>query len=243
MRTATLLLTLTLAASAFGGEVFIPVAYRGNGANGSVWRTAMTVTNLSGGELLPVRTTITLHRENADPLSISMPLAQHEVISIPDALHDWFSLDDASGIVRVTWDEPDARIAANARIYNIAGSGGEYGQGVPAVRVDRLFSEVYLPGLTGVDGNRTNVGVSNPHDQPALVWIELIDTSGLSRGAFTTAIPARSYRQFNDIFAHFQAGPLNAAMVRVSGSNETIYAYASIVRNDSGDATYVTPVD
>jgi hypothetical protein len=237
MRTAALLLTLTLAASAFGGEVFIPVAYRGNGANGSVWRTAISVANVSSATPLPVRTTITLHRENAEPLSISMPLAQHEVISIPDALHDWFSLDDAAGIVRVTWDEPDARIGANARIYNIAGSAGEYGQGVPAV------SDVYLPGLTGVDGNRTNVGVSNPHDQPAMIWIEMFDTSGLSRGAFATAIPARSYRQFNDIFAHFQAGPLNAAMVRVTGIDRTIYAYASIVRNDSGDATYVTPAD
>jgi hypothetical protein len=232
---------MTLAASALGGEIFIPVAYRGNGASGSVWRTAISVTNLSQHTPLPVQATITLHRQNAEPLSVSMPLSQYEVISIPDALHDWFSLEEGSGIVRVTWDDPDARIGANARIYNIAGSEGEYGQGVPAVRPDRLVSTVVLPGLSGIDGNRTNVGVSNPHDQDAMVWIELIDTSGLSRGAFATSIPPRSYRQFNDIFAHFQAGPLNAAMVRVSGSNSTIYAYASIVRNDSGDATYITP--
>jgi hypothetical protein len=242
MKTAAFVLTLSLASSAFGGEIFIPATYRGNGANGTVWRTEISVTNISSHPL-PVTTTITLHRDNAEPLSVTMPLSQREVISIPDALHDWFGLDEAAGIVRVTWDDPNARIGANARIYNINGSGGEYGQGVPSVRLDRMVSDVYLPGLSGINGNRTNVGVSNPHNQHALVWIELIDTSGLSRGAFATAIAPRSYRQFNDIFSHFQAGPLNAAMVRVSGVDHTIYAYASIVRNDTGDATYIAPAE
>jgi len=84
----------------------------------------------------------------------------------------------------------------------------------------------------------TNVGVSNPSELTTLIWIELFDTSGLSRGAFATTVGPRSYRQFNDIFSHFQAGPLNAAIVRVS-SDAPVYAYASIVRNDTGDATFV----
>jgi hypothetical protein len=243
MRTAVFALTLTLASSAFGGEIFIPATYRGNGANGSVWRTAISVTNISTSPAFPVQTTIALHRENGEPLSVTMPLSQFEVISVDDALHGWFGLEEAAGIVRVTWDDANARISANARIYNIGGSGGEYGQGVPAVRLDRLVSDVFLPGLSGINGNRTNVGVSNPHNQDAMIWIEMIDTSGLSRGAFATSVPARSYRQFNDIFSHFQAGPLNAAMVRVSGINHTIYAYASIVRSDTGDATYIAPAE
>jgi hypothetical protein len=243
MRIAAFLLTVTLASTAFGGEIFIPATFRGNGANGSVWRTEISVTNISVDPAFPVRTTITLHRDGADPLSVAMPLSQHEVISVPDALHDWFGLEDASGIVRITWDDANARIGANARIYNIAGSGGEYGQGVPAVRPDRLLSDVFLPGLTGINGNRTNIGVSNPHDTSVMFWVELFDTSGLSRGSFATSVPPRSYRQFNDIFSHFQAGPLNAAMVRITAINNTLYAYASIVRNDSGDATFVTPAE
>jgi hypothetical protein len=243
MRTAAFVLTMTLASTAFAGEIFIPATFRGNGANGSVWRTEISVTNISNDPAFPVQTTITLHRDGAEPLSVAMPLSQHEVISVPDALHDWFGLDDASGIVRITWDDANARIGANARIYNIAGSGGEYGQGVPAVRPDRLRSDVFLPGLTGINGNRTNIGVSNPHDQHVMFWVELIDTSGLSRGSFATSVPPRSYRQFNDIFSHFQAGPLNAAMVRITAINNTLYAYASIVRNDSGDATFVTPAE
>lgn len=144
------------------------------------------------------------------------------------------------GIVRVTWDEPNARITARARIYNIGGA-GEFGQGVPGVRPESLVSDVFLPGLSGVNGNRTNVGVSNPSSQPVLFWISLYDTSGAPRGAFATYVGPRSFRQFNDIFSHFQSAPLDAAMVRVTGTDGVIYAYASIVRNDTGDATFVTP--
>jgi hypothetical protein len=241
MRIAAIALTLTLASSAFAGEIFIPATFRGDGANGTVWRTEISVANISRETALPVQTTITLHRDNGATLSVTMPLSQHEVISIPDALHDWFSVDAGAGIVRVTWDDPKGRISANARIYNVGSSAGEYGQGVPAVRPDRLESEVFLAGLTGINGNRTNIGVSNPHAAATLIWIELIDTSGLSRGAFATSVAPRSFRQFNDIFSHFQAGPLNAAMVRVIGVDQTIYAYASVVRNDTGDATWIGP--
>jgi hypothetical protein len=242
MRTASLLLTLFLGSAAMAGEIFIPVAYRGAGANGSVWRTEISVSNISTSvHALPIRTTITLHRENFEPVSIEMPLSPMEVLTIPDALHDWFSVEDGGGIVRVTWDETDARITARGRIYNLGSEAGQFGQGVPGVRVDNLVSDQFLVGLTGVDGNRTNVGVSNPHNQHALFWITLYDTSGLARGAFATSVPPRSFRQFNDIFSHFQAGPLNAAMIRVTGTDATLYAYASIVRNDTGDATFVTP--
>ena len=92
-----------------------------------------------------------------------------------------------------------------------------------------------------MNGNRTNVGVSNPFDRHVLFWITLYDTSGESRGAFATSVAPRSFRQFNDIFSYFQAGPLHAAMIRISSSESAIYGYASIVRNDTGDATFVTP--
>lgn len=241
MRIASLLLTLFLTSTAIAGEVFIPVAFRGTGANGTVWRTEISVSNITTNpQILPVQTTITLHRENLEPVSITMPLSQMEVLSIPDALWAWFGVENGGGIVRVTWENAEARITARARIYN-AGGEGEYGQGVPGVRPETLLSDHFLTGLSGVNGNRTNVGVSNPFDRHTMFWITLYDTSGLSRGSFATSVPPRSFRQFNDIFSHFQAGPLDAAMVRITGTDGTLYAYASVVRNDTGDATFVTP--
>lgn len=232
-------LLVLFASSAAAGEVLIPAVYRGAGANDTLWRTEIVVSNVTRDpQIAPVQTTITFHGDNGQTHQVSMPLSQMEVIAVPDAVREWFDVESGGGIVRVTWEGSAARIFARARIYNV-GEHGEYGQNVPGIETSRLVSEHFLPGLTGVGGNRTNIGVSNPTETATLVWIELIDTSGGSRGAFATAVPARSYIQLNDIFRYFSAGPLNAAMVRVNAANSVVYAYASIVRNDTGDATFI----
>jgi hypothetical protein len=240
MKKALILSLLFLfAAPVFAGEVLIPAVFRGPGANNTSWRTEIVVSNItSDPQLEPVETTITFHGSDDSTHSVTMPLSRMEVIAVPDAVREWFDVENGGGIVRVTWDGSAARIVARARIYNL-GEHGQYGQNVPGIETSKLLSENYLPGLTGVDGNRTNVGISNPTTTTALVWVELIDTSGLSRGAFTTVVKPRSYIQINDIFDSFQAGPLSAAMVRISSSNTIVYSYASIVRNDTGDASFV----
>jgi hypothetical protein len=239
MKRSALLLSLLLTSTAFAGEVLIPAVYRGAGANNTLWRTEIVVSNVSSNLTAPTWTTITYHGDNGQTKEVRMPLSPKEVIAVPDATRAWFDVENGGGIVRVTWDDaPNVRVIARARIYN-AGEHGEYGQSVPGVDTSRLVTEHFLPGLSGVDGNRTNVGVSNPSTSATIVWFELIDTSGESRGAFATSVGPRSYLQLNDVFSHFQAGPLNAAMVRVVASNTPVYAYASIVRNDTGDATFV----
>ena len=241
MRTAALAFTLLLASAASAGEVFIPAVYRGPGAGQSVWRTEITVANITTSPVIEVvDVTVTLHRPDGTTSSFSTPFAPQETLTIPDALAQWFDVVEGGGLVRVSWDSEVARITARARIYNVT-ENGEYGQGVPGVAVDRLVSDYFLTGLSGVDGNRTNIGISNPHEQNVMFWITLYDTSGLARGAFASVVPPRSYRQFDDIFSHFQAGPLNAATIRVTGADGTIYPWASIVRNDTGDPTFVTP--
>ena len=236
---ALLSLLFLVSSSALAGEVFIPAVYRGAGANGTSWRTEIVVSNISPMMTAPVRATITLHRDNGENVALSMPLTPREVVAVPDAVYDWFSVENGGGIVRVTWDDqPNVRIVARARVYNV-GPAGQYGQAVPGVDPARMVTSHYLIGLSGVNGNRTNIGVSNPFPTEALIFISLYDTAGSERGGFATSIPPRSFRQFNDIFSHFQTGPLDAAMVHVSGVNLPVFAYASIVRNDTGDATFV----
>ena len=240
-RIVTLLLSFLCALPALAGEVLIPAVFRGPGAFGSVWRTEIVLSNVSATSSFPVRSTVTFHPTGGGaPSSIEILTVPMETYAIHDAVFQWFSVAEGNGIVRVTWDDPNARITTRARIYNVS-SGGEFGQEVPGLPLDALQFDNYLPGVSGTDGNRTNIGVSNPHDTEVGFWVELFDTSGLSRGAFRTAVPPHSYRPFNDIFSHFQAGPLNAAMVRVLAIDKPVYAYASIVRADTGDATFVTP--
>jgi hypothetical protein len=239
MKRILLVISLLLSSSAFGAELLIPAVFRGPGAYDTLWRTEIVLSNVTSDPRIgAVPVTLTYHGNDGATAQVKITLSPMEVYDLTDALPAWFNVENGGGILRVTWDNDQARVLARARVYN-AGEHGEYGQSIPGVRTMYLVSEHFLPGLSGVDGNRTNVGVSNPNAVDELVWIELLDTSGTSRGAFATVIPARSYRQFNDIFSHFQAGPLNAAMVRVNSTQQVVYAYASIVRADTGDATFV----
>jgi len=240
MRAAVLLLSLLLTSSAVAGEVVIPAVYRGNGANGSVWRSEIAVANLTPSPAFPTRADATLYRDGLEPISIPLLLDQHENLLVDDVVWNWFGVEGGGGLVRITWEGETTRISARARIYNVTAT-GQFGQEAPALPLSELKLDNYLVGVSGMNGNRTNVGVSNPHDAPVKIWIELFDTSGLSRGAFATIIPARGWRQFNDIFEAFQAGPLHPAVVRVLAIEAPVYAYASVVRADTGDATFIIP--
>jgi hypothetical protein len=240
-RISLLLLPFVCSLPAFAGEILIPAVFRGPGAFGSDWRTEIVVSDLSPSNTFPFHTTISFHPTGiSTPMTVDLLISQRETYAIHDALMEWFGVIQGNGIVRVTWDDPNGRITARGRIYNVS-TGGEFGQEVPGLPLESLQFHNYLPGVSGVDGNRTNIGVSNPHDTDVGFWVELFDTSGLSRGSFRTTVEAHSYKPFNDIFSHFQAGPLNAAMVHVLAIEKPLYPYASVVRADTGDATFITP--
>jgi hypothetical protein len=239
-RISTLLLTLACSLPALAGEILIPAVYRGPGASGSVWRTEIIVADVSTTPNFPVGATVTFYPTGGTPMEVELPLEWKQTYTIHDAMQEWFGVVEGGGIVRVTWDEPAVRITARARIYNVTAN-GEFGQGVPGLPLADLQLDNFLPGVSGTGVNRTNIGVSNPHDEVVQFWIELFDASGDTRGSFSNLIQPRSFRQFNDIFSFFQTGPLDGAMVRVLAINKPLYAYASIVRSDSGDPTFVIP--
>jgi hypothetical protein len=241
MKRILLFAIVLLCPLARAGEVVIPAVFRGPGAVDTVWRTELVVSNIStdpAAFVVPI--SVNYHGSDGTLRQIRLSLTGMEVYAIEDVVRDWFDVEYGGGLVRITWDDStsNARIIARARIYN-DGAYGEYGQSVPGIESSKLLTDQFLPGLTGIDGNRTNVGIANPSLNSALVWVELIDTAGNSRGSFSTVVEPRSYRQFNDIFSGFQAGPLQAAMVRIKSPDVAVYAYASIVRNDTGDATFV----
>jgi hypothetical protein len=220
-------------------DIFIPVVARTAGANGSQWRTDLTVTNVSRA---PQAVTVFIKfiptGTNQEHWS-SEVLDPRQTLVLDDFIRNRFGLQNAVGTVRITSPSKGARLTANARIYNRGSVYGEFGQGVPALPVDGLTGEHYLTGLTALGGNRTNIGISNPWELEVQIWISLYDEYGDLRGAFATALGPRDLLQLNDVFAHFSTGPLEGATVHIT-SDSAVATYASIVRNDSGDARFIT---
>ncbi|MEK6371742.1 MAG: hypothetical protein AABO58_03515 [Acidobacteriota bacterium] len=235
-----LLLPLASAAQATdfaGNNVLIPIVGRTPGLLGTEWRTDLVVTNVSRNK--PASTFIVLSTPDREDEVLQVDVGPLGTLHFKDVLQTLFRRATAAGTIRVASSSPEALISARARVYNVGGAHGEYGQIVQGMPVTSLALEAYLPGLSGVNGNRTNVGIANPGNSDAAVFISIYEQNGEGRGGFSTVIPARSVRQMNDIFGFFQTGPLDAATIRITSSHG-VYPYASIVRSDSGDADFVT---
>jgi hypothetical protein len=130
----------------------------------------------------------------------------------------------------------------SSRIYNVGSALGEFGQDVPGIPVEQLVQRSIVAGLTSADGNRTNIGISNPHASVVPVSVSWYDGDGEFHGAVQTIdIPARGVLQINDIFdwtGQPRDVPLSV-VIRSSEPTAPLYLWGSIVRNDSGDATFV----
>ncbi|HEX7705367.1 MAG TPA: hypothetical protein VF701_02815 [Thermoanaerobaculia bacterium] len=225
-----ILLAPIASASDFAGHnLLVPVAGRTPGGHGSMWKTDIYVTNAD-------------RRSVAPPVDVTV-LAGGQIhqLSLP-ALATFvfrdFTHPNGIGAVRIASDSPNARLTARARVYNVGSAQGEYGQTIPALPVTKLTKETYVPGLSGVNGSRTNAGVSNPGSSPVEVFVSLFDRDGEFRGGFSSVVQPRSTWVLNDFFSHFQSGPLEDATLQVT-STAGVYAYASVVRNDSGDADFI----
>jgi hypothetical protein len=217
-------------------DILIPVASRTAGAHGSVWQTDLAVANVSRDVTADVVLTFT---SDGVEKVVSLTLESRQSRIFVDVVGTTFALADSIGSIRVTSATPEARLTAHARIYNTANEVGEFGQTVPGVAVEALTSEHWMTGLSGIGGNRTNIGLANPWDAENVVHVGLFDGEGQRRGSLYMAVGPRQVMQINDVFSRFPGvGLLSEATISVA-SAFSMYAYASVVRNDSGDAHFI----
>lgn len=219
-------------------DVIVPVVSRVPGALGTRWYTDLVVTNLTRDTSGPLPIVITYYADGGSLTSVQQ-IQPRQSLVFNDVLETLFDLEQSAGFIRITSTVPAARISARARVFNRGSSQGEYGQAVTGVPTDALTREHYIPGLSGVAGNRSNVGITNPWNIDVPVSIELFESNGQSRGSFTTTIGPRRLVQYNEIFGNsFGVAPTEGAMIRVNASFP-IFAYGSVVRSDTGDSTFI----
>jgi hypothetical protein len=245
MKTIAFLLLLAVATNASavdfsGTEVFIPVISRVPGANGTQWQTDLVI---SSRATIGLVTTVAMKYTPAGtttPLLSTLVLQPRETVTINDALAEHFGFEQSFGTLSLLSTTPSVPIAAHARVYNVGNPAGQFGQMVQGIATDKLGSRLWLHGLSGIGGNRTNIGVANPNDVPAAVSLSWFDKNGEQRGAVQgLQVPPSGIYLINDVFAAFGVEYDEGFSVRVF-ADRPVYAYASVVRNDTGDAYTIT---
>lgn len=231
----SLLTTVTAHAANFSGrEIFIPIVGRTPGANGTQWRSDVILTNRS--EDFATTVSIIYDPVGGEPYFQTVQMDPLATYHLTDFVGTHISLTNSFGTVLLYSQNESAPVSAHARVYNVGNSAGEFGQVVQAMPVTTLPKTAWLHGLIGFRGFRTNVGVANPNPTPTFFSIAWFDKHGESHGSMGmfTIEPYGLYL-FNDIFDALGVVPDEGMSVRIRASDR-VYAYASVIRNDTGDA-------
>jgi len=236
------LIGLLLIASAYDAQalrlgsetVILPIVGRFSGANGTQWRTDVFLSN----PFTPtVTVTLRYYPAGGTVQTRTFDLPPFSTLNLPDVVLNNFGFVSSAGPLEVSAGAFTTE--ARARIYNAGNPAGEFGQSVPGVGLTFLNRQAQLYGLSGINGNRVNAGVTNPNDVDIDVNVLVRSRLGASLHSRSVRVPAHSNIQYNDIFLTFGITPQDGVVIDFNTVEPRIFGYASEVRNDTGDAVFI----
>lgn len=222
----------------------VSVAAQTGGANGTSWRTELSLFNAgTNGASISL---LFLPSNGGSVLSNSLFLAPKQSITYANALRDMFSIESGAGAITI--QAASAGTVADLRITSrtfTSGSTGTYGQAVPEVEPGALTRTLYITGIEANAAYRTNVGLVNRAETPVSAAIALFDAWGNSVSTRTVTLLGNSFQQ-QPLSAWFPAvdGESHAHMTMriIAASDAAISGYASVVDNITQDPVYIQAV-
>lgn len=246
-------------------EVFLPVVGSVQGANGANFQTDVSIFNNSPIGVLGSSASAGIFAQffpsgNVVPTSATVNAQNISALNVPargtTTLRDvgtsmFGGALNGIGALRIL---SSSSVFANARIYNnqISSGRGTFGQFEPGMLRSQALQQGVLVGVGNVTGGsgangqsfRTNVGFFNPNDTATTVALEMRDANGnVTASQMITLNPWAQMQVPLDgpggLFTSINGDTGTSSILFLSGN--AIFAYASIVDNVSGDASFVTP--
>ena len=225
-----------------GSVLYLPAAAHLSGAGGTPWRTRLGL--VDAGTVAATATLV--YRTASTSVSRTVTIPALGVKGWDDLLVGLFGYadgDSTSGSVEITANEP---LAVAGRSYADMGSGGTYGQFLPALHAGPDGTGSLVDGvLTQLrkDGSfYTNVGFQNLRETPCDVRVTLHASDGSQLGSpVERTVAAGEWYQVYDVFAAAGGGgaPVAYADVQVLTPGGRVWAYASVIDSVSHDPTTV----
>ncbi len=207
----------------------IPVAGRIPGANGTFFATDVRLLNRGARD---VTATLIFTPSGADGrtdfAAVNVGVAPGQIVALNDVVGTWFG---ETGIGQL---EIDGDVLATSRTYTRAAGGGTYGETIPpaGTRTRRLWSPLNVIRIRSNSDYRTNIGFAETGGGNGTIAVTYFRSRKVVGESSFPISP----------FSHIQVPvPFDSAiaLVRVTEGDAEVAAYASIVDNRSGDATYV----
>lgn len=222
----------------------VSVAAQTGGANGTSWRTELSLFN-AGAQGASV-SLLFLPSNGGIVLSNSLFLSPKQSVTYANALRDVFGIESGAGAVTI--QAASAGTVADLRITSrtfTSGSGGTYGQAVPEVGAADLSRTLYITGIEQNASYRTNIGLVNRTEGPVSAAIALIDAAGDDVSTRTVTLAGNSFQQqsLSGWFPTVDGETHEHLTMRIiAASDASISGYASVVDNVTQDPIYIQAV-
>jgi PKD repeat protein len=210
-----------------GSALTIPVVGRAPGANGTFWRSDLTLYNPGSSSL-----TLTLRYAGA---TRTVSLGANDTTVLSDVLSQ-FGLASGSGALQVTWPSSTGPVVTS-RTYTTAATGGTYGQSIDPVA--EFARRVFVPGLRNDGSYRSNIGFVNGGSEPEVFAVTLLSPAGteLARSNVTLAAGQQMQTSVTALFPNASL-PAGFTLQAEGDTNAKLFAYGSMVDNASGDPVF-----
>ena len=241
MKNALALLCTLVAAVAsaaqFSDFYVIPAAAHAPGVNGTTWRTDVAIQNF---QTTPININMALVEtgegltNNVNPVGSPVVVPAGTTVILPDVLNNYRGLASSSGALLVGGDKA---FAITSRTYNLTAA-GTLGQTVSAsgdVASD-MNTVLYLPGLVQNAKFRTNIGLVMSAGAQALAVSVTVNNGTRT---FIVQPGVTTHVQFPATTVSPSSFDAAGGTVMITAGTGTVVAYASVVDDGTGDASFI----
>jgi len=220
-----------------GTEQVIPAVGRSGGANGTFWRSDVTLFNPNASTMTLALRYLPANADNSAPLTRTMTIGAGRTVVIADLLLSWFGLSGGTGALSIGWGGGNGPIVTS-RTYTSVAAGGTFGQSIDPV--GGFGTDAWVPGLRSDFAFRSNVGFVNSGASTIGVSLALVASNGQTLATGFVALPPRSMTQGSvaNYFPNVDLGSLGSFTLQAHCDAGTLFAYGSIVDNNSGDPVF-----
>lgn len=238
------LILLALLAGTFGAQaqpdptttVVVPVVGSVLGMHDVRWKTDVELVNDLGRESV-----VALQLPTApDALAMILTLAPNESVRYVDVVGEAFGLDATMSPLLVTTDSRRS-VTVRATVYGVRGTEVTPPQPIALSYGPSSYPWRVLDGLDFSDDFRTNIGIVNLGDQPAVFLLGLQRVPGRNIATTQVTVPPGTmwHHAVQVLFPLITKG--SGFNVLVESAAPSTYVYASVVDNHDNSARFVQP--
>ena len=222
----------------------IPAVASVDGANGTRWQSQLELLNPSVDTVDVVIRFLESGRHGPPTRQHVLNLQGGQMIRIDDVVEGLFGLETTGALLVQSWPP----IHVTSRTFTKQAGGGSpdvtFGQNIYAIPFSEQLSTekpASLIHLREDDSYRSNLGLVNPSDDPAVVRIEVLNLFGLHLDTAIITLEPWEHRQLNRVLQFM--GEIDQATLTLTVQEGSIAAYASVVDNSTGDPVFMTALE